>query len=183
MKYVGRFLLLMGLSVSLSPLAAATPAEDALTVFLHKKYNKAGRILDKIIPNTPTDHATNYEGRRTDGSYWWGPYFNRMNASVVGQPRKALEKYCTETGGILTQSLAARVFDNGEGRATLRDPAGGADFHITNQILERWRRTSLDDVLPTSGPRSWSDTSPAAFIDNRNLLGIFYVYASKHNDQ
>jgi hypothetical protein len=53
--------------------ASATPAEDELATFLHKKYHKSGGLLDTLLPSTPTGYAADYEGQKADGSYWTAP--------------------------------------------------------------------------------------------------------------
>jgi hypothetical protein len=161
-----------------SSASAQTLEEQKLEAFLQKKYTKGGGLfsaLDKVLPEKPLNAASDYEGRKPDGSYWWGAYFNAMNVSVVGHPRRALEKFCTGANGSFALSYAVRVFDNGEGAQNLKltDPTGGPDFSINAAMLERWRYFGPVGEQLTGGPSSWSGSSPAAFIDDRKLLGLF----------
>jgi hypothetical protein len=155
----------------------ATPAEDAFATFLNKKYGKTGGLLgalDKVLPDTPTDYAADYEGQKSDGSYWSSAYFNALNVSATGWPLRDLSKYCVKTNGTLVHSYAVRVFDNGLGSFPLKlaDPRGGAELVIDRWMIERWRYATWQNE-PKSGPREWSLQSPAGLIDARNYLGLF----------
>jgi hypothetical protein len=165
-----------GLLLAAAPLGA-TPAEDALATFLHKKYGKTGGLLgalDTVLPDTPTHSAADYEGQRSDGSYWSSAYFNALNVSTAGWPHRALSKHCQKTNGTLVQSYAVRVFDNGLGSFPLKlaDPGGSAELAIDRWMIERWRYAAWQNE-PKRGPREWSLNSPAGLIDAQNYLGLF----------
>lgn len=154
--------------------AYATPAEDDLAAFLHKKYNKSGGLLEALLPNSPTGYAAEYEGQQTDGSYWTSAYFNALNVSTAGWPQRALFKYCAKAKGNLAQSYAVRVFDNGIGTGpiALADPNGGTELVIDRWMIERWRYGTWQRE-PKSGPREWDVRSPAGLIDAKGYLGLF----------
>lgn len=171
-----RGMLLAGFLLAAAPVGA-TPAEDELATFIHKKYDKSGGLLgalDKVIPNTPTGYAADYEGKKPDGSYWTSSYFNALNVATAGWPRRALSKYCEKAKGTLVQSYAVRVFDNGTGTVPIKlaDPNGGTDLIVDRWMIERWRYAYLQNE-PKSGPREWSLQSPAGLIDARSDLGLF----------
>jgi hypothetical protein len=171
-----RALAVCGILLATTPLAA-TPAEDELAAYLHKKYDKSGGLfgaLDKALLDTPTGYAAEYEGRQADGSYWTSAYFNAANVATVGWPRRTLSKYCEKAKGTLVQSYAVRVFDNGAGTfpVKLADPNGGVDLIIDRWMIERWRYASWQKD-PKAGPREWSLSSPAGLIDARGDLGLF----------
>ena len=152
----------------------ATPAEDELTTFLHKKYDKSGGLLGAIIPNTPTGHAADYEGKKADGSYWTSAHFNALNVSTVGWPQRALAKQCAKSKATLVRSYQVRVFDNGMGSFPLKlaDPGGGGDLLIDRWMIERWRYAAWRSE-PMQGPREWDMRSPAGLIDAKRYLGLF----------
>lgn len=152
----------------------ATAAEDELQSFLHKKYNKSGGFLGAFVPDTPTGYAADYEGRKTDGSYWSSAYFNALNVSTAGWPQRALAKHCEKSKGNLVQSYAVRVFDNGVGNlpVKLNDPNGGPDLIIERWMIERWRYGAWRSE-PKQGPREWDLRSPAGLIDAKAYLGLF----------
>jgi hypothetical protein len=154
--------------------ASATPAEDELTTFLHKKYHKSGGLLDTLLPTTPTGYAADYEGQKADGSYWTSAYFNALNVATVGWPRLALSKHCEKAKGSLVQSYAVRVFDNGTGTLPIKmaDPNGGTALAIDRWMIERWRYAAWQ-TEPKTGPREWDTRSPAGLIDARGDLGLF----------
>jgi hypothetical protein len=165
-----------GLLLAAAPLGA-TPAESVLATFLHKKYAKTGGVLsalDKVLPDTPTGSAADYEGQKSDGSYWSSAYFNALNVSTAGWPHRALSKHCQKTNGTLVQSYAVRVFDNGPRSFPhkLADPGGGMELVIDRWMIERWRYAAWQNE-PKSGPREWSLNSPAGLIDAQNYLGLF----------
>jgi hypothetical protein len=171
-----RWIVLAGLLSAAAP-CGATPAEDELAIFLHKKYDKSGGLfgaLDKVLPDTPTGYAADHEGKKADGSYWTSAYFNASNVATVGWPRRALSKYCEKAKGTLVQSYAVRVFDNGAGAFPIKlaDPNGGAELTIDRWMIERWRYASWQKD-PKVGPREWSLSSPAGLIDARADLGLF----------
>lgn len=169
-----RLLLLVPLLALMPTSASATPAEDALAAFLHKKYNKSSGLLGAIIPNTPTGYAADYEGGKADGSYWTSAHFNALNVSIAGWPQRALAKHCEKAKGSLVQSYAVRVFDNGEGSFPIKlaDPNSGADLLIERWMIERWRYGSWQNE-PRQGPREWDTRSPAGLIDAKAYLGLF----------
>lgn len=169
-----RLLLLVPLLALMPSSASATPAEDALAAFLHKKYNKSSGLLGAIIPNTPTGYAADYEGRKVDGSYWTSAYFNALNVSTAGWPQKALVKYCQKAKGTLVQRYAVRVFDNGNGTFPLKlaDPDGGGALVVDRWMIERWRYGAWQ-MEPRQGPREWDTRSPAGLIDAKAYLGLF----------
>lgn len=171
---LARGLLLAAPLVLLASSAVAAPAEDELASFLHKKYNKSGAPLDTAIPNTPTGYAAEYEGRKADGSYWTSAYFNALNVATVGWPQRSLAKQCEKGRGVLVQSYAVKVFDNGEGSFPIRlaDPNGGPDLIIDRWMIERWRYESWQ-AEPRQGPREWDGRSPAGLIDAKAYLGLF----------
>jgi hypothetical protein len=155
----------------------ATPAEDELTTFLHKKYDKSGGIfgaLDKVLPDTPTGYAADYEGQQVDGSYWVSAYFNGANVATVGWPQRTLAKYCAKAKGNLLQIYAVRVFDNGieSGLIKLADPNGSGELVIDRWMIERWRYGAWQREAK-SGPRDWDTRSPTALIDAKDYLGLF----------
>jgi hypothetical protein len=152
----------------------ATPAEDELQSFLHKKYNKSGGFLGSLVPDTPTGYAADYEGRKGDGSYWSSAYFNALNVSTAGWPQRALAKHCEKSKGNLVQSYAVRVFDNGVGTlpVKLTDPDGGPDLAVERWMIERWRYGAWHSE-PKQGPREWDLRSPAGLIDAKTYLGLF----------
>jgi hypothetical protein len=154
--------------------AYATPAEDDLAEFLHKKYDKSGGLLDALLPTTPTGYAADYEGQQTDGSYWTSAYFNALNVSTTGWPQRALSTYCAKAKGTLVQSYAVRVFDNGgsTGPIKLGYPNGGTELVIDRWMIERWRYGVWQNQ-PKSGPREWEMRSPAGLIDAKGYLGLF----------
>jgi hypothetical protein len=154
--------------------ASATPAEDELAAFLHKKYHKSGGLLDTLLPATPTGYAADYEGQKADGSYWTGAYFNALNVATIGWPRHALFKHCEKAKGTLAQSYAIRVFDNGTGTFPIKlaDPTGGTELAIDRWMIERWRYAAWQAELKV-GPREWDSRSPAGLIDACGDLGLF----------
>ena len=107
----------------------ATPAEDALAAFLHKKYNKSGGLLGAIIPNTPTGYAADHEGRKDDGSYWSSAYFNALNVSTAGGPQRSLAKHCEKAMRLLLDGGAGDdwVFALG-GTGAITVGGAGSDF-------------------------------------------------------
>jgi hypothetical protein len=152
----------------------ATPAEDELASFLHKKYDKSGGLLDTLLPNAPTGYAADYEGQQTDGSYWTSAYFNAINVATAGWPQRALSKYCAKAKGTLVQSYAVRVFENGIGTGpiTLVDPNGGTELAVDRWMIERWRYGAWQSEQK-SGPREWDVRSPAGLTDAKGYLGLF----------
>jgi hypothetical protein len=154
--------------------AGATPSEDELATFLHKKYHKSSGLLDPLLPSTPTGYAADYEGQKADGSYWTSAYFNALNVATVGWPRRALSKYCEKAKGALVQSSAVRVFDNGASALPIKlaDPNGGTELAIDRWMIERWRYAAWQ-AEPKTGPREWDTRSPAGLIDANGDLGLF----------
>jgi hypothetical protein len=152
--------------------ASATPAEDELATFLHKKYHKSGGLLDPLLPSAPTGYAADYEGQKADGSYWTSAYFNALNVATTGWPRRALSKYCEKAKGALVQSYAVWVFDNGTGSLPIKlaDPIGGIELTIDRWMIERWRYGVWQ---PKTGPHEWDSGSPAGLIDANGDLGLF----------
>jgi hypothetical protein len=158
----------------------ATPAEDELASFLHKKYIKSGGLLDALLPTTPTGYAADYEGQKADGSYWTSAYFNAFNVSTAGWPQRALTKHCARAKGSLVQSYSVRVFDNGisTGPIKLADPNGGTELVIDRWMIERWRYGDWQKETK-SGPREWDTRSPAGLIDTNGYLGLFSCQDAK----
>ena len=152
----------------------ATPAEDELATFLHKKYDKSGGLLTAIIPNAPTGRAADHEGKKADGSYWTSAYFNALNVSTVGWPLRALAKHCARSKAMLVQNYPVRVFDNGTGSfpLKLRDPSGAGDLVIDRWMMERWRYAAWR-AEPLQGAQEWDLHSPAGLIDARSYIGLF----------
>lgn len=171
-----RWATIAGLLFCALPLSA-TPAEDGLATFLHKKYDKSGGIfgaMDKALPDTPTGYAADHDGKQTDDSYWVSAYFNGANVASVGWPQRELSKYCAKAKGDLVRSYKVRVFDNGVGTFPIKlaDPNGVNDLIIDRWMIERWRYGAWQKEAK-SGPREWDLRSPAGTIDAKGYLGLF----------
>jgi hypothetical protein len=157
----------------------ASPSEDAFAAFLQKKYAKTGGLfgaLDKILPPANTVASpVPLEGRKADGSYWWGAYFGPGNISVFGWAHRALSERCTKDGGALTQAAPYSILGGAPtSSVTLDDPGGAGGFTLTPRMMEDWAATDMTGQSTGVMRRPQSTSSRnAALVDARAVLGVF----------
>lgn len=151
-----------------------------LEAFLAKKYGKNSgfdKVFNKVFPQQgPTTTPVPFEGRKPDGSYWWGAYFGNGNVVVLSWPHKALQKHCAASGGSLTRVMPYSLsYSPPAAPMRLIDPSGGTDLTLTPEMLRRWSAMSATTTNPQSiAPANYQRNSRnAELVDARNIIGVF----------
>jgi hypothetical protein len=152
-----RRLIIVVALIATSP-ALASPGEDSLAAFLAKKYGKTDRftaVFNKVFPQQgPTTTPVPFEGRKPDGSYWWGAYFGNGNVVVLSWPYKSLVKHCASGGGTLMPAMPYSLSYGPPAQPVrLADPSGGPELTLTPAMLRGWSAngataTNAESVVP-----------------------------------
>jgi hypothetical protein len=171
-------LIVAGLMTSLPGFAAS--GDMSLEAFLAKKYGKKDgftAVFNKVFPQQgPTTTPVPFEGRKPDGSYWWGAYFGNGNVVVLSWPYKSLVKQCASGGGMMVPAMPYSL-SYGPPAAPVRliDPSGGTDLALTPEMLRRWSAiiattTNPESIAPANYQR---DSRNAELVDARKVIGVF----------
>jgi hypothetical protein len=165
--------------VVVTPVFAAS-GDMSLEAFLAKKYGKKDgftAVFNKVFPQQgPTTTPVPFEGRKPDGSYWWGAYFGNGNVVVLSWPYKSLVKHCESSGGALMPTIPYSLsYGPPTQPARLVDPSGGPALTLTPEMLRTWSANSATDVaaerlLPA---KYQSNSRNAELVDARKIIGVF----------
>ncbi len=143
---------------------AASGQPSTLQQFLAKRFKPGRGVFGAIASAIPVkldpDSIAGMEGRKPDGSYWTSAFFNRSNTVMFDDPRNALAKFCTASGGALKRlrgfdlspkhdlTFFSVVLTDGVARAALELPKLRA-FQSSVKVGDD---TSCGLVLTINGP-------------------------------
>lgn len=178
MKWCLALMCVIATIVAAPGFAVAEPI--TLAAFLAKKYGKNGgfdKVFNKVFPQQgPTTTPVPFEGRKPDGSYWWGAYFGNGNVVVLSWPHKTLQKACKTSSGSLTRVMPYSL-STGPSAAPvgLADVGGTAGFSVTSAMLRAWSATDAQtSVFREDAPQVFVGPSRnASLVDARGILGVF----------
>ena len=163
-----------------APTSAAPAKQDSLGTLLERKYGKSdgfNKALNTIFAQRgPTTTPVPFEGRKPDGSYWWGAYFGNGNVVVLSWPHKTLQKACAARGGSLTRIMPYSL-DSGPPVASVALSDGASDdrFMVTSMMLRAWSAADAQTAsFREDAPPSLTGPSRnATLVDERGILGVF----------
>jgi hypothetical protein len=178
-------LMIAAVLIAASP-GLASPGEDRLAAFLAKKYGKADRftaVFNKVFPQqASTTTPVPFEGRKADGSYWWGAYFGNGNVVVLSWPYKSLVKHCESGGGTMMPAMLYSLSDGPPAAPVqLTDPSSGSDVTLTPAMLRGWSANSEAATNAESLGRAkyQSNSRNAELVDARKIIGVFTCRATE----
>jgi hypothetical protein len=180
--------LALAVAVVVATPGVAASADISLEAFLAKKYGKTDRftaVFNKVFPRQgPTMTPVPFEGRKPDGSYWWGAYFRGSNVVVLSWPHKTLEKQCAAVGGTLMRAIPYSLSTGPADRSVwLQDASPDGDMVVTPQMIGGWAANDVTSTVAqnAASPAIIGASPNAMLVDARGILGIFTCGAGGSN--